>query len=99
MATQRIPVLQLPDDEGSISALIDIPSDNHNFIFSHTLGSFALTHDGDSPEKEAGARCGGQFNEIYVSTTKKVLLCSGCRLRLSLPIEILCLRDLRDYFK
>ncbi len=43
--------------------------------------------------------CLGSFRVIKVTDEKKVLFCKRCGLRLSIPISLINIKDLREYLK
>jgi len=95
--TFAITLCKLPNDEGGISVVTEIEPRNEGFILKHTLRSFILIHEGDD-EHGVEPRCGGHFEDVVVSSSKRVLVCNKCSLRVSIPITIISLGNLKQAF-
>lgn len=83
-------IATLPDNEGELQMLV-VGWENPpiEVVFAQEIGSYALVH-GDC--SSSGLRL------VHVSDKKRVICCSRCLLRISIPNEIKTYNDLMNFF-
>lgn len=86
-------ICDLPNNEGSVIAIIDNCSMSAKRVLQHTLTSFELVHAGN--DGLVGHYCGGKMVPVRVSDAKQVLACKRCNCRNEIPTSAITLADIR----